>query len=487
MPVKRVLHVLAISQPHLNGYTIRSRYVLRALSTDEGYDAVAVTSPFYPGNPASVADQVIDGIRYFRVPHPQDGAGATARFLWRSFRRLRAKLFLSMRRCYFGYVRWIRRFRRCGRTEASRSPASANGRIASQERTPPSRRDRLFDAVHLLLDVVEELLLMRRFRRGIERVARSQSADLLHVHSPYRNAIPALRAARRLGIPVLYEIRGFWEESGVASGHFVAGGARHRWWRRRETQALLGADAVICIGQELRREVVGRGADPHRVFVVPNAVDPEVFRTSEGDDWPEAVEAVRSRLRPVTFGYVGSVRSMEGVEWMLRGVGELVRRGHDVGALVVGGGDLEPLALLAAELGITERVVLTGQRPHTEITAWYRLVDVFVVARPDAVVTRLVTPLKPLEAMAMRRAVMVSDLPALREIVLDGETGVVFNAEDAADLADKAERLVRDPALRESLGRRARDWVERERVWSKVVEIVPRAYRSAVEHRAGQL
>lgn len=330
-----------------------------------------------------------------------------------------------------------------------------------------------------LAEAVEERLLMRRFRRGIREVAASCGAELIHAHSPYRTALPAIAAARSLGLPVIYELRGLWEESAVATGHFTAGDPSYRAWKRKERKALRRADAVICICETLRDEVVAGGVDPDRVFVVPNAVDLDRLRPATPGREPGEVAALRRRLRGTVLGYVGSVRKMEGVDELAHAVAELVRRGREVSLLVVGGGEVEELQAVVDGLGIGPQAVLTGAVPHAVVAHYYGLIDLFVISRPDTRVARLVTPLKPLEAMALGRPLIVPDLPALREIVRPEETGLVYRPGDAAHLADVAERLIDDPRLAERLAAAARRWVETERTWEAVLAPVEQVYATA--------
>jgi glycosyltransferase involved in cell wall biosynthesis len=173
---------------------------------------------------------------------------------------------------------------------------------------------------------------------------------------------------------------------------------------------------------------------------------------------------------------------MEGVDELVRGAAEAIRAGHDVSVLVVGDGpELENLGRLAAELGIADRVVLPGRVPHDEVAHYYGLIDIFVVSRPDFPVTRTVTPLKPLEAMAMGKALVVSDLPALREMVSDGETGLLYRPGDPGDLARRVAHLVAEPERIARLGERARRWVVEQRSWDRVMASVPEAYAAAAE------
>ncbi|MHC5004372.1 MAG: glycosyltransferase, partial [Planctomycetota bacterium] len=330
---RRILHVVARSLPYLNGYTIRTRCIVDTQRAG-GLEPAVVTSPYYPGLPASLDDATIDDVPHRRVRHPLDGTGPMP---------------LAER-----FTRPLHRWR-----------------MAISGGWP-----KLLRPLGTVCAGVEEMLLMRRFERAIVRLGREDGAEIVHVHSPYRCALPAIAAARRMRVPVVYEIRGLWEETAVAEGTLRRGSLAWSMCRRRELNAMRNADAVVVISEALRDDVVERGVPVDRVFVSPNAVDPEAFAPPGADETaPEPVAAVRAALagRPVV-GYVGSIRRLEGVDELIRGAAELVDRGADVAVLVVGDGpELERVKGLARELGLGERARFTGQVPHEHVRWYYGL------------------------------------------------------------------------------------------------------------------
>lgn len=488
---QRVLHVLAVSLPHQNGYTVRSRYVLATQAAAGTARPLAITSPYYPGNPAAIEPAEIAGVRHLRVPHPSDQGWLQAPS------ELACKLLYAIRKSSLGLA--VHR-RLVGMRDSRDGGAAPTGPAAPD--VPAWRRlakgmvkpllrlgpvARILDSGQRWLERLEERLLTRRFRRAIEQAARAEGVDLIHAHSPYRSGLPAVAAARALGLPVVYEVRGLWEESAVASGRFERGDARYRHWRRRETETMRGADAVVTIGEALRDEVVSRGVDRSRVFVAPNGVDPSRFQPPRDDAALDpAARRVAARLAGTVLGYVGSIRALEGVDELVRGAAAARAAGHDVSLLVVGDGpELPELEELADELGLGVRAIFTGRVPHDRVADYYRLIDLFVVSRPDTEVTRTVTPLKPLEALASAKTLIVSDLPALREMVSDGETGLAYRAGDPDDLARQVGRLVEDPDLARRLAAAGRRWVVEERTWERSLAVLPEAYRTARRHAAG--
>ena len=154
--------------------------------------------------------------------------------------------------------------------------------------------------------------------------------QILHAHSPVLNAMPALRVGKRLGIPVVYEVRAFWEDAAVDHGTTTEGSLRYRLTRRLETRALRHAAHVFTICEGLRGDIVARGIAPERVTVIPNAVDIDSF---EPGGLPDAALAASLDLQGATvLGFIGSFYAYEGLDLLLAaggavGPGPTARRG----------------------------------------------------------------------------------------------------------------------------------------------------------------
>ena len=321
---------------------------------------------------------------------------------------------------------------------------------------------------------VEERILFKHFTKRIIEVAKSESADIIHAHVPYRVGIPAMRAARELGLPFVYEMRGMWEESAVASGRWKAGGLAHRRFRRMETKVLREADSVICISETLRQEAISRGVSEDKISVVPNAVD-IVTQQEESELLHEMKENLQGKL---VVGYIGSLRELEGVDLTAKAVSILKEQGVDVNFFVLSSeSGQDELRDYCQSLGIAEQSHIVGPVPHEQVAPFYDLIDVFVVSRPDTRVTRLVTPLKPFEAMRSGRAVVMSDLPALAEIIEDGETGRLYPTGDAQALSEIINQLLQDESKRAKLGEAAKSWIIENRTWHHVTIKIPQIYR----------
>lgn len=301
-------------------------------------------------------------------------------------------------------------------------------------------------------------------RRGLHAVLRSSSPDVVHAHSPYPTAVAALEVS---DVPVVYEVRGLVHETWAQrSGPRATGTDRYRLEQRQELRVAAAADAVVTLGDAMSDHLVGLGLTRAPV-VVPNAVGPDLLAA---DPSPAAVAAARDEVDLAAAGLVvGSVSSLvdyEGFDVLLDAADLLAAGGTPVTVVLVGDGEAAPgLRRRAASAAPGVRVVMPGRVPAAAALTWVRALDVVAVPRHDVPACRLVTPIKPVEAMAAGKPVVLSDLPALREFVEDGVDGLLVPPGDPVGLAEALRRLV-DPAERARLGEAARERTRRTRTWS---------------------
>ncbi|MFT3717874.1 TIGR04063 family PEP-CTERM/XrtA system glycosyltransferase [Pseudorhodoferax sp.] len=312
--------------------------------------------------------------------------------------------------------------------------------------------------------VTRELALLRQLGRRIEEVAREVKPDLIHAHSPVLNVLPALKVGRKLGIPVTYEIRAFWEDASVDHGTTREGSLRYRATRALETYAVRRAAHVFTICEGLRGDILARGIPAAKVSVVPNAVDPQSFQLSQPPD-PALRQQLGLGQGPVV-GFIGSFYAYEGLDLLIDAMPRLVQGQPDLHLLLVGGGPQDQnLRAQAARLGMADRIVFTGRVPHKDVSRYYDLIDVLAYPRHSMRLTELVTPLKPLEAMAQGRIFVASDVGGHRELVEHDRTGVLFRADDADELAAAVLGLLRQSERWPAMKAHGRQFVEQVRNW----------------------
>ncbi|HYG29805.1 MAG TPA: TIGR04063 family PEP-CTERM/XrtA system glycosyltransferase [Allosphingosinicella sp.] len=306
---------------------------------------------------------------------------------------------------------------------------------------------------------------IRAFSRRIDEAIGALRPDQIHVHSPVLNALAALRPARRRKIPLLYEIRAFWEDAAVGNGTGREGSARYRLTRALETWAADKADAVAVICEGLRRDLVARGVDPAKILVSPNGVDMGLFGNPPA---PEPGFARSLGLEGAeVMGFIGSFYDYEGLDDLIAAMPILAGRRPKARLLLVGGGPMEERLRAQAQASpAADRIVFAGRVPHEEVERYYALIDVLVYPRKAMRLTELVTPLKPLEAMAQRKLVAASDVGGHRELIEDGVTGTLFRPGDPAAIAAALAALLDDRGGWERRRETARRYVERDRNWS---------------------
>ena len=326
---------------------------------------------------------------------------------------------------------------------------------------------------------VRELNQMARMRRRIEEVARKERVQILHSHSPLLNGLPALRVARRLHHPLVYEARAFWEDAAVDHGTFAAGSLRYRISRALETFLFKRTDRVVTICEAMRRELSERGIATNRIEVVPNGVNIAEFKPMERS--ADLANRLGLNGGPV-FGFIGSFYRYEGLRFFLEAFPKIRAKIPAARLILVGGGEEDDALRDLAQR--QQGVVFTGRVPHRDVNDYYSVIDVFVCPRLRMRLTELVTPLKPLESMAMGKAVLASDVGGHKELIEDGRTGRLFTAESVEDLVAQSVQLATDPATRAKLAESGRKFVAEERSWGKLAEKYVRLYEGALGAKA---
>lgn len=300
---------------------------------------------------------------------------------------------------------------------------------------------------------------------AIDALVRQWRPDVIHAHSPVLNAMAAQKVAKRHGLPMIYEIRAFWEDAAVGNGTGTEGSPRYWLTRQLETHAVRQADAVAVICEGLRGDLIARGIDPAKIIVSPNGVDLEQF----GDPVPRdpALTAKLGLEGADVVGFIGSFYDYEGLDDLIAALPRLVRARPRAKLLLVGGGPMErALRDQAMASPFADHIVFVGRVPHDQVEHYYAQVDVLAYPRKAMRLTDLVTPLKPLEAMAQGRLVAASSVGGHRELIEDGVTGALFAPNDPAAVAGALAGLFADRAMWDERRKVARAFVERERNWS---------------------
>lgn len=285
--------------------------------------------------------------------------------------------------------------------------------------------------------------------------------DILHAHSPALNGLAAHRASQRLGVPLVYEIRAFWEDASVGNGTGTEGSAKYRLTRALENHVVRHADHVAVICDGLKSDLIERGVPASKIVVSPNGVDLELFGSPAPAD--EELAAALGLTGQDVIGYIGSFYDYEGLDDLIASMPMMASNAH---LLLVGGGPMEEALRAQSKASpAADRIHFVGRVPHEEVERYYSLVDILVYPRKRMRLTDLVTPLKPLEAMAQGRLVAASDVGGHQELIRDGDTGTLFAADDPESIARSLDKMLANRAGWAAMRARARTFVETERNW----------------------
>lgn len=303
--------------------------------------------------------------------------------------------------------------------------------------------------------------------------------DLLHAHSPALNGLAALRASQRLGIPLVYEIRAFWEDAAVGNGTGTEGSAKYRMTRALENHVMRNADHIAVICEGLKTDLITRGVHANKIVVSPNGVDLELFGSPPQPDASLAAELGVSGKDVI--GYIGSFYDYEGLDDLIAAMPLMQSGAH---LLLVGGGPMErALREQSGASPAADRIHFVGRVPHNEVERYYSLVDTLAYPRKRMRLTELVTPLKPLEAMAQGRLVAASNVGGHRELIQNGDTGTLFEADNPPDIAKSLDAFLADRASWAAMRSRARKFVEQERSWHKNIYRYEPVYHSLLRQK----
>ncbi len=312
--------------------------------------------------------------------------------------------------------------------------------------------------------VINQMVGVNALAARLDEVVAQLKPDILHAHSPVLNAMAATKVAKRYQLPLVYEVRAFWEDAAVDHGTTREGSMRYNATRNLETKAFRQVDAITCICEGLRREIAGRGIAEQKITVIPNAVDIDNFPLAQAADLGLKAELGLANCRVI--GFIGSFYAYEGLDLLINALPDILQQAPDVHLLLVGGGPQDgALKKQARQLGLADKVIFTGRVPHQQVKRYYELIDLLAYPRYSMRLTELVTPLKPLEAMAQGKLFVASDVGGHKELIHEGETGWLFKAGDQQALAAKINQVLSEPEAWPAIKAAGRAYVETERNW----------------------
>lgn len=325
------------------------------------------------------------------------------------------------------------------------------------------------------LPIINQWYVIKSLQKRVEEVVKIEKPDIIHAHSPVLNGIAALRVGKKYNIPVHYEIRAFWEDAAVGNGTGREGDLKYNITKKMETDVVREAASVTVICDGLKQDLVSRGIPAEKITLIPNAVDISKF-SGPSDANPDLMEKLNLKGMTV-LGFIGSFYDYEGLDILVGAMRSIMARVPNACLLLVGGGPMEDALTEQAEKDrLGDRVIFTGRIPHDKVQDYYNLVDIFVYPRKKMRLTDLVTPLKPLEAMAQHKLVAASDIGGHRELITDGKTGMLFEPDNPLALAKKIGELVERKEEWPKFHKEGRYYVEQVRNWKNSIANYPAVY-----------
>ncbi|MBT0585661.1 TIGR04063 family PEP-CTERM/XrtA system glycosyltransferase [Alteromonas oceanisediminis] len=310
----------------------------------------------------------------------------------------------------------------------------------------------------------------------IETVFLKEKPDIIQAHSPMFNALAAHKVARKYNVPVTYEVRALWEDAAVDTGKTKEGSIRYRLIKAIEQHAFNSVDKVSCICDGLKHDIRQRGIPEQKMFVTPNAVDIEKFTVSETRD-PELVQKYQLQGKKV-IAFIGTFFKYEGLAIAVQAMQAIHQQRQDIHLLLVGGGNEEArLKAMVTELKLQQCVTFIARVPFDEVPRYYSVADALLFPRESIRLTELVTPLKPLESMAQGKPVFASDIGGHRELIEDGETGLLFAPDDPNALAESVLKHIDNDELLERIVSQGLTFVQTVRTWDNTAKQYDMAYR----------
>lgn len=315
---------------------------------------------------------------------------------------------------------------------------------------------------------IKEARLMKALQKRIEEVVRIENPDIIHAHSPSLNGIPAIRVARKYGIPVVYEVRAFWEDAAVDHGTFKERSFKYKMSRFVETELFKRVDTLLTICEGLKSEITSRGIPGTKIIVIPNCVDTGFFSPVDFDEEIANKYGLKDKM---VYGFIGSFYHYEGLDLLIESFPKVLEKIKDAKLFLVGDGpEKNALYERANMTGLSGHVIFTGKVPHEEVKSYYSVMDTLVYPRKSIRLTELVTPLKPLEAMAMGKIVVGSNVGGIKELITNNRDGFLFKAGNIDELSRLLSELSFNREKLSAISKTAIETVQKRHNWKSAVK-----------------
>lgn len=320
---------------------------------------------------------------------------------------------------------------------------------------------------------VSDSSYVQHYAKQVAEIAKMADKSVIHGHSNYLNGLAASQAAKLMGVKSVYEARGLWHYTRLSKEPDYLHTDMFRYDDAMEKMAMQQADAVVTLSSAMKSLIVSWDIPQDKVWVIPNAVDTELFQPQ-----PVSIELRRTLASDDTFiiGFIGSITIYEGLEDLIAACIQLKNKGLNIHLAIIGSGPYENEIRALAESH--SFINCYGRVPHNEVNDWYSTFDMCAYPRKADIVCQYVPPMKVLEAMAMGIPVLVSDLAPLVELVDDGKVGTVCESSNLSSLTEKLEFMYYNQAETSALAKDGIAWIKENRTWERNAFLYRQMYQS---------
>jgi glycosyltransferase involved in cell wall biosynthesis len=319
---------------------------------------------------------------------------------------------------------------------------------------------------------------IKKYILSVIKLALENNAVILHAATNYWNGIAALYAAKYLKIKSIYEVRVLWEDTSTVSKPELKGSDLLKMIQVQEKKIFDEADKIITINNSLKDRLIINGVDGDKIEVVYNGVDTNTFSPNSSSRENLRVKH-NIQNEDIVIGYIGTLSNYEGLNYILECMKQLIEESYQIKFLVIGDGPYKnDMMNLITQYKLENEVICLNKMKHSKVFEYYNMIDIIIYPKKKCDLCNSTSGNKILEAMSMGKPIIASELEAFKEIITDGENGILCEPDNLNDLISKTKLLIQDDELRTKIGENARNWVVTNRQWTDSAEKMKAIYNS---------
>jgi len=327
-------------------------------------------------------------------------------------------------------------------------------------------RDNIEYRFHSIPEIEEDSLIeyIRTYALSIVKFALKNNISIIHGASNYVSGIASAIAAQTLNIPFIYDVRGLWELTRASVYPETHGCTAFNMQVRLETETAKLANHVLAISEPLRQELVRRGVTGDKITVCRNGYSSSDWQNHNNSNFKEIESKLKGKF---VFGFIGSVTPYEGLSELINAFKIAQKDMPDAAILIIGDGSyLESVKFLVEKYNLSKKVIITGRLPWELAQSAYQFLDVACFLRQETIVAKIVSPLKPLEALAHSTLVMASNLPAMKDLLGEGRHVEYLSTNNIGGIVMGMKNLYDSDTDVVKRGITGKAWVTTNRRWS---------------------